>query len=117
MVKLGIALDAFLDKVLDGFDIMINAAFDVFDSGSVFFRKPLGQIFEEVAGVSTQGRTFWQTRMRSQHDEPANFDLDTESNQAKFTEQGAEGFEFLVVTSVQRREGHECRVGVHVGSF
>ena len=99
-----------LEQVLNGFDVVVGGALDLFDAFGVLQREVFGQFVQNGVGFSGEGRDFRDGSMCSQTLEPANFNQDASTDQAVLAENWAQGLGFAGVAAVNggnRREGRE----------
>ena len=99
----------FLEQVLNGFDVVVGGALDLFDTLGVLQREVFRQFVQNGVGFGGEGRDFRDGSVSSQALEPANFNQDASTDQAVFAENWAQGLGFAGVAAVNRGNRSERR--------
>ena len=86
-LKRGIALDFFLEEILDGLDIVIGGSLDVLHPLCIFNIEVLNDGIEQGVGFVIEGWYFGYRFIIGKRLQPAHFDHDAVMDQAEFTEQ------------------------------
>ncbi|RMS74783.1 Glutathione s-transferase protein [Pseudomonas savastanoi] len=98
-----------LEQILNGFDVVVGGALDLFHALGVLNREVFSQGVEDGVGLRRERRDFGNLRVGRQTLEPANFNHHTETDQAVFAENRAQGLGFAGVAAINRGNRSERR--------
>jgi len=99
----------FFQQVLDGLDVVVGGALDLFHALGVLEGEVIGQGVEDSVGFGGERRHFADLRVGGQALEPAHLDQGAETDQAVFAENRAQGLGFAGVAAVNRGNRSERR--------
>ncbi|MNM73172.1 hypothetical protein D3C81_848900 [compost metagenome] len=97
------------EQVLDGLDVVVGGALDLFDALGVLQREVFRQGVEHSVGFGGERRHFADGRVSGQALEPAHFNQNAGTDQAVLAENWAQGLGFAGVAAVNRGNRSERR--------
>src|SRR5690606_37263169 len=102
-----IARELVFQKVLHGFYVVVGGAFDIFDALGIHFVEVVNNRVQLRDGGGAESGHFGNTGVAAELLQPTYLDFDTAADQAKFTENAAQGDGLAAVASVDWRYGVE----------
>ena len=109
LLKLRLAANRFLEKILHGLYIMIGSGFDRLDLFCVGYGEVSNNMIEECAGIISKRGYLLDLRCTGKLFKPAHFNFNTLFDQSEFAEQIVEGSQTAGVAAIKGRQGLQGR--------
>jgi hypothetical protein len=110
-----VVLQAFLDQVFDGLDVVVGRALDFLDARGVGDREVRRQRLEAIARGGVERRELADALFVGQRQQPLHFHPHARLDQPVLGKDRAQGIDLGGVAAVERGEGEERGVG-HLGA-